>query len=179
MILEPTELPTAAELEAFFFNVHHTVGWVSQTPRTKSHPLIIGWEQITYEERIENNNILFFDEWGSSVGCTTIALIMRSPERILYQPLWVMHYRGSYPAESLSLVKKALAAAYSEKKFSGGRGTHALVDGDMAYKNLFTGNFSRFSGRDSVVDLRGGEPSERGYHEYWGGLLIPDSATLR
>lgn len=103
--------------------------------------------------------------------------------------VWMMQYRGQYPKDIISFLKRALRQTYEKSEFVGGRGPKGYVEGKKGdersfydesgsgglwYQNSVPSNcdWRRFSGNEQVyhVDYRG--TNLKGWHEYDGLLLV-------
>ncbi len=93
-------------------------------------------------------------------------------------PAWIMQYHGwckNDDPETLAFLRKALSAAYKQKKFWGGRGPIVFEDikKGLTYVNLpkmspnKKTDFIRFSGSEDICRER----SMIFWHEYQGLLL--------
>jgi len=94
-------------------------------------------------------------------------------------PVWLLQYAGQYEEEAIPCLKAALIAAYSEKKFFGGRGPEQFtLDGlvyqnevDRAYRQDFKkSNF--FKGYESIRTAIGVPQRCLGWHSYQGMMMI-------
>jgi len=154
-------------IQEFFFKAM-IEGWVSGGKEV-SIPAFPGFKVIAYERE----NLRLIDMWtkiveGSdkSSGVTTI---FQND-----QPVWIMHYGGSYPKDVTFFVKTALQNAYRNKRFCWGRGPESFhISGDdTEYINMGHGDFNSFEGREELFGKnRNGKRDLLGYHKYWGMSL--------
>ncbi len=168
------------DVENFFFGAQNKVGWPSDSPDIKPHPLIKDWKVVTYQEEYIDplHGLYFTDEWGEKGGRTIISLQYFATHYTETLPLWVMSYQGEkYSPSVLPIVRSALSNAYSRKFFFGGRGSREfrMTEGglELVYCNDYSpsGTFGGFSGNEWVEDC--GARRNVGGHSYRGGFLVP------
>lgn len=125
-----------------------------------------GLKQVIYQDGL----FVMIDEWGTGPQLSTGQTIIWFDD----QPVWVMHYWGTYQPESLDFLKAVLGSTYRAKQFYGGRGyPHRISDdGKMEYRNvIYKAGFEDFEGLENIN--RYGRGDERlGYHHYRGYSLI-------
>ncbi|MBI3633650.1 MAG: hypothetical protein HY226_05155 [Candidatus Vogelbacteria bacterium] len=115
------------KVKAFFFKAM-LQGWVNGSEEFKI-PDLPGYKAIAFRD----GDLYLLDrycvnlETNMSAGTTTIWF--------KDSPIWVMNYGGWYSKDALKLVKKALAQAYEQELFLGGRGVDISLDG-LVYKNV-------------------------------------------
>lgn len=83
-------------------------------------------------------------------------------------PVWMMQYMGQYQPEALPVLKRALARAYIEYQWNGGRGPAYYTDGHYVYENNVEkdGEFAgRCSGEEFIMRQCGGG-GILGWHRY-------------
>lgn len=155
-------MENSKKLKAFFFRAM-LGGWTT-SGRKQTSKEFPGYKVATFSE----GRLRLVDSWcvrpksDMSYGFTTIW------ENDT--PVWVMHYGGCYPKEVIHVVKAALAKAYSDKHFFGGRGPIAFrMDGFEYNNDLNDSAFEDFSGREYISVP--GKISEIGSHSFFGGLL--------
>lgn len=151
-------------IEQFFFEMMPK-GWISgKTPQPiPGLPLFKGFI-------FSRGGLTLTDAWTTNQATKRsfgFTIIQES------QTLWFMTYGGTYPNEVISLVKEACDRAYDEKVFYGGRGSLVPLftpDGRLKYDNNFEGNFSFFTGEESVIDNNNN--IRVGWHQYFGMSLL-------
>jgi hypothetical protein len=122
---------------------------------------------VTMLIQLETGTYTVIDSWWTtphsnrSAGTTTVLL-----ER---NPVWWMSYGGEYPEHIIPFLKSALAWAYKDEFFYGGRGPDEFVAGNLVYKNFpVKHGFDDFAGREEIFV----DGVMVGFHEYWGISLI-------
>jgi len=93
--------------------------------------------------------------------------------------VWWMSYGGEYPEAVIPFLKKALAVAYRQGEFRGGRGPEhyeepGLVYGNYSVRGVEPGSttgssFSSFQGYEEITGPNG---DVLGFHRYFGLALI-------
>ena len=180
MLIDPKTLPTASQLQEFFFDAMNAVGWASDTPMVREHPILKGWMMTTYKGDIGNNTLMLADQWCDTRGFTTINLLLNDFPHIIIG-LWHMHYCGSYPKYLIPAVKIALGATYKERVFCCGRGFETYwPTSAIKYCNDGGGDFTFFHGSEVIMEdtsegARGGPVwTSQGGHSFWGGMMFPE-----
>ncbi len=80
--------------------------------------------------------------------------------------VWEMQYWGEYKDEVIPFLKEALAAAYGDRLFCGGRGAYRFEKSGLLYVNVPSSNdFEDFSGKEMVIN---GAGHVQGWHKYRG-----------
>lgn len=121
------------------------------------------------------------DEWHTnpesdhSAGTTLIS----------YQdkPIWWMSYGDHYPEGAIPFLKSAMAKAYEQKLFLGGRGPTKVIAPKykindlnfyLVYKNDWSGDFQSFKGHEKIFQNPriGYDPELIGHHQYFGMSLL-------
>lgn len=185
-------MPTVDEIQEFFFE-GASRGWAGggeylKVPGKPRHKEFI--------HRSSDGKLWMSDKYltvpGSrkSSGVKTIFASDGGEET----PVWVMHYGGEYPENAIALLKDVLLGTYRARVFAGGRGLHRgrgiprgghpyddanIVDLKeingkkvaFTYQNRWRGSFSRFEGREAIIDVFH-KHKEYGYHKFFGMLLI-------
>jgi hypothetical protein len=153
-------------IKAFFFEAMQE-GWVN--PESHAEPVagMPGWKGYEYRKGNLYLRDVFTVNWetGKSAGCTTIFQEC--------EPVWIMFYSGMYPKDAIPTVKQALASAYKEHSFLGGRGVKNFQteESSFLYLNWVEKiDFTDFCGHETVIN-----PSTHGfpgYHNYYGMSLV-------
>lgn len=157
MIKEP-------EMRGVFFEAMNA-GYAAENKPMKGSIAVLRGSKTTYHAQgpWEVNDVWFVTPLSTYSGGMTI---------ISYKgvPVWMMQYFGKYEKTAISCLKAALRAAYSERKFFGGRGPEEFIHGKYVYENDLgaSRDFQDFSGRESVRD----ETGEIGWHAYQGGTMF-------
>lgn len=174
---ERIECPfSAQELQDFFLEVMTNHSWASGVKATPCEGVLSGYVEIIKG----NGRLILLDRWCSnqfgqcSSGTTTISVFCDD----VWQPVWVMDYRGWYEKEASRFVKQALLNAYKQGTFNGGRGL-AVDDSSPPMKYLNTvipgSTFEKFAGFETVNTINVFADYERpclGWHKYSGMLLL-------
>ncbi len=156
------------EMKAKFFEAMMAGYASAEKPKKRFLTEIPGYKVVTYV----SGPWKVIDAWqvtpiGDGSGGTT---------HILYEniPTWMMQYFGKYDATAIPCLKAALRAAYSERKFFGGRGPKDFVHENGAfYRNwkhdIGQHDFASFFGQERVFDRT---DQRLGCHSFQGGLMI-------
>ena len=125
-----------------------------------------GYRTLTWPPEGDSDGFVVVDRYcvtpQSAMSAGTTTIFFRG------EPIWWMSYGGEYSPLAITTLKMALAEAYKDGDFCGGRG-HAHRFPCFEYRNDHYGNFVSFNGRETVRDPRG---NELGYHRYFGMSLI-------
>ena len=160
------EKVTLQDIEDVFWESME-VGWASGKAQGETNPLLPGFKCIPFQLGkfyvLDAYSIPLNDK---SVGFTNIWF-----DDVL---VWAMNYSGGYSKEVIPFLKQAIQNTISSREFIGGRGPESFVSktySTLVYRNEFTGNFVKFSGREYVHHDKNGH-SFVGMHEYSGMVLI-------
>ena len=155
---------SAIEVESVFFKAMRA-GYATGRNRD-AIPQLPGAHLITHEE----DGFKVTDSWqttphsNKSFGTTTIAWGDA--------PVWMMHYWGWYDKMVISLLKRALADAYNQTSFIGGRGPRHFQEpgSELVYTNnpVPGSDFARFSGQEKISEGN----RILGVHSYHGHMLL-------
>ena len=136
-------------------------------PKTKKTTLegLPGSKVILFEKDEFKVTDVYFTHLGSDLS-SGMTIIHHQDK-----PIWIMHYGGWYKEEAIPFLKEVLRIAYQKVYFSGGRGINPFQNNSFLYLNKVERNsFSDFKGREEIYH---GNGSFLGFHEYFGGSLIP------
>ena len=127
--------------------------------------ILEGWKFIC----VPHDGWIFMDQWRERRGRTLII----DPDEIL---IWIKSYNGTYEKAAIPILKMALARFGDKGLFCGGRGPRSFQEtlrGNLyTYSNDSTGDFSRFSGTESITTVDGVTPVCMGTHDYSGFLCV-------
>ncbi|MFC1656739.1 hypothetical protein ACFL14_02160 [Patescibacteria group bacterium] len=161
--------PTSEELMEVFFE-GNLLGWPTGKTPEQTSPALPGWKIIP----VPVGNFIFYDRYTVGANRKSFGFMeirdRKDPINLLY---WRMEFGGWYSEDAIKVVKAALLEAYATKRFFGGRGIPFYIPaGDIMYENRIDngGDFSKFSGREEVVDRQALE--SKGFHCYRGGLMF-------
>jgi hypothetical protein len=172
---ETAQVLTSAEIlslaEKVFFRAMlagYLGGDKSKGVRMKTRDLNGNETTITYAEE----DFVVIDRYYTTPGSNaSVGLTL-----ILFKgnPVWWMSYNGEYPKEVIPFLKSALAEAYREGEFNGGRGKVVFSKHkEFEYFNDCSGHclFQSFYGLEKIVKKENFH-NWVGYHKYHGGSMI-------
>lgn len=140
-------------------------GYVDPKAKRYSVPGRPGLKQVTYQDGL----FVMIDEWGTGPQLSTGKTMIWFDD----QPVWAMHYWGTYQPEAVDFLKTVLRRTYQAQEFFGGRGSPHQIsdDGKMEYDNVIhKADFSNFEGLESIYLHKSAK--QLGYHYYRGYSLI-------
>lgn len=173
-------METQQELQAFFLKA------AAQTYAGKGKKRFIDSLPAAKVYRFEKDGLLYIDTYftnGEFSGGQTI--IYRRETWSVYRPLWIMQYNGwcRYDAkDTLAFLKAALAEAYLNGEFYGGRGPAEYVqnkyeaedqDKLLVYRNHpnpYHVDFDYFEGRERIF-RHPDHTTDLFWHRYQGMML--------